>query len=140
MGALQREAPAGNPGQEGEESRADAWDIAVSISMVTEMISGSPRGDGSPEVRSSEITGETTSRDAREPAKAGARREIEVRRVVRPIGRQAPSDTRDGHGVSRDEVRSSLKTESWIADIDRYRSRSSPGESPVLQSTEKSLD
>jgi hypothetical protein len=32
-----------------------------------------------------------------------------------------------GHGVSRDNRQSSLKTESWIADIDRYGSWSLPG-------------
>lgn len=67
--------------------------------------------------------GRTTPRLTRGPAKAGGRR------VPSTAG---SSFGRDGHGVSRDGRHSSLKTESWIAEFDRYGSGSSEGARSVL--------
>lgn len=75
-----------------------------------------PRGDGASEVRPKEGVRKTTPQPAHGLAKAGVRREPSI--AGSPL-------KRGGDGVSRDDRRSSLKTESWIAEFDRYGSGSS---------------
>lgn len=145
-GSCGRPRPSGSTRERSptEEFLLGGWRVAgrrrrtptsLTSTSTTASSSGSPRGDGASEVRSKRSRERQRPVMLTSPPKPG----LDVNRG--PPGRRrsregaTPSRERGGHGVSRDKVRSSLTTESWIAEIDRYGSWSSPGESPVSRST-----